>query len=137
MSTAAVRAQRTAAPLSVGVAVVAALAVVAVRNPEEPGHYPVCPFYAATDLYCPGCGSLRAMHALTHGDLGTAIDRNLLAVAVLPFFAVVWLAWVRRGLTDRPAGSWMAPASWLWAFLGAVLVFAVLRNTPVGSWFAP
>ncbi|MGQ0466886.1 MAG: DUF2752 domain-containing protein [Sporichthyaceae bacterium] len=131
------RAQRTAAPAAVGVAVLAALAVVAVRNPEEPGHYPTCPFYAATDLYCPGCGSLRAVHALAHGDLGTAIDRNVLAVAVLPFFAVLWVVWMRRGLTGRPAGSWMAPVSWLYAFLGVVAAFWIFRNVPAGSWLAP
>lgn len=125
------------APLIVGAAALAALAVVATRNPEQPGHYPLCPFYAATDLYCPGCGSLRAVHALTHGDLGTAIDRNLLTVALLPFFAVVWLAWLRRGLTARRAGSWMAPPSWLWSLLGVVVAFSVLRNTSAGAWLAP
>ncbi len=125
------------APLAVGAAAGAALALVAVLNPEKPGHYPTCPFYAVTDLYCPGCGSLRALHALTRGDLGTALDRNMATVLALPFLALAWFAWLRRATTDRPRRHWAAPASWLWTLAVLVLGFWVLRNTDVGSWLAP
>ena len=39
----------------------------------SPGHYPTCPFLAITGWYCPGCGSLRAVHDLLHGDLAGAV----------------------------------------------------------------
>ena len=41
-------------------------------DPNQPGHYPTDPFLAITGLYCPGCGTLRALHALARGDLLTA-----------------------------------------------------------------
>ena len=34
--------------------------------------YAPCLFYALTDLYCPGCGTLRGLHELLHGRIGIA-----------------------------------------------------------------
>ncbi|MEJ2068687.1 MAG: DUF2752 domain-containing protein, partial [Deltaproteobacteria bacterium] len=36
-------------------------------KPGQSPIYPPCPFHLITGLYCPGCGSLRALHALFHG----------------------------------------------------------------------
>lgn len=114
----------------------AALAVVAVRDPNTAGHYPTCPFLAVTGWYCPGCGALRAVHALTHGDLSAAVGFNPLLVAVLPVLAGLYLGLVRRTVTGRPR-SRAAPGWLVWAFLLVVLAFGVLRNLPAGAWLAP
>lgn len=129
--------RRIRGPLAVGAAAAAGLTVVAVLDPEQPGHYPICPFYSVTDLYCPGCGSLRALHALTNGDVATALDRNVLTVAALPFLALAWFAWLQRSATGRPRRSWAAPASWLWTLTVGIIGFAVLRNLSAGAWLAP
>ena len=47
--------------------------------------YPPCPFYYITGLYCPGCGSSRALHQLLHGNLLMALDLNPLMVLSIPF----------------------------------------------------
>lgn len=112
------------------------MAVIAVVDPNQPGHYPTCPFYAVTGAYCPGCGSLRAVHALAHGDVGTALDRNPLAVLAVPLVAALWLLWARRRLLGRER-TWAAPASWINALLVAVIVFWVLRNLGPFDWLAP
>ncbi|HUR76168.1 MAG TPA: DUF2752 domain-containing protein [Sporichthya sp.] len=118
-------------------AAVAATLVVAVRSPEESGHYPTCPFLAITGWWCPGCGSLRAVHALAHGDVGTAIDRNVLTVAAIPFAAIAWVMWlVRRTRPQRPPGRGV-PAPAIWAGLILLVAFGVFRNTGPGAWFAP
>jgi hypothetical protein len=121
---------RAAAPA----AVLAATA--AVVDPNEPGHYPTCPFLALTGRYCPGCGSLRAIHALAHGDLATAIDRNPLAVLCVPILATIFVLWARRRLTGRQR-TWAAPAAWINAFLVLVIAFWVLRNLTPFTWLAP
>lgn len=116
---------------------VGAAAVLATIDPNEAGHYPTCPFLAGTGLYCPGCGSLRAIHALTGGDVATAWDRNPLAVLLLPVVLVAWVGWALR-LAGRDA--WhptRVPAPWVWTLLGVILVYWVLRNVPGWTWLSP
>ena len=81
-----------------GIAAAAAL-VVALRDPNSSGSYPTCPLLAVTGLWCPACGGLRALHALTHGDLATAMARNPLILVFVGF--ALWVWW-RRG---RSAGK--------------------------------
>jgi Protein of unknown function (DUF2752) len=125
-----------AAPLaSLGTAGTA-VAYLAVVDPTAMRFRVACPFLAVTGHYCPGCGSVRAMDALLRGELGEAVGRNPLAVAVLPVVAALWFAWLRRHVTDAPRRV-VAPGWMLWSFVGAVLVFWVLRNLPIGAALAP
>lgn len=130
------RLARLAGPAGVLAAAAAAFAVVALVDPNQPGHYPTCPFLALTGHFCPGCGSLRAMHALTNGDLAGAVGLNVLAVASLPVLAVIWLRWVRRGWTGTSRGH-PAPAVLIWALAVGALLFALVRNLPFGAALAP
>ena len=118
-------------------AAVAATATVALVSPEESGHYPTCPFLALTGLYCPGCGSLRTVHALAHGDLATAWDRNPLAMVLLPFLLVAWVAWGLRLAGVRAWHPSRVPAAWIWGLLVVVLVYWVARNVPGWTWLSP
>src|SRR4051812_39541846 len=56
--------------------------------PSESAWYPQCLFHTLTGLHCPGCGATRAMYALLHGQLTTALHQNALATLALPFVAV-------------------------------------------------
>jgi hypothetical protein len=116
---------------------VAATVVVATRSPEESGHYPTCPFLAVTGWFCPGCGSLRTVHALAHGDLATAWDRNPLAVLLVPFVLVAWGAWGLRILGRRAWHPSRIRAGWIWGLLVVVLVYWVVRNVPGWTWLSP
>jgi hypothetical protein len=127
---------RAAAPAAALAAAAAAVGVVAVVDPNEPGHYPACPFLSLTGWYCPGCGSLRAVHALAHGDVGEAVARNPLAVACVPLLVTLFVLWTRRRLTGR-ARTWAAPAAWINALLALVIAFWVLRNLEPFAWLAP
>jgi hypothetical protein len=122
--------------VATGLAVAVVTSLVAVVSPEEPGHYPVCPTYALTGLYCPGCGGLRAVHALAHGDVGLALARNPLVVIGLPFVVWAYVAWVRRRVRGGPV-TWFPPPALSWALAAAVVVFTVLRNVPAFPWLAP
>lgn len=51
---------------------------------------PPCLFTAIFGVRCPGCGSLRALHALTHGDLKAALAFNASLVIALPFAALLF-----------------------------------------------
>ena len=130
------RARRLLAPLATLTGVVAAFTYVGLVDPNESGHYPVCPLLSMTGLYCPGCGGLRSAHAVAHGDLATAFGDNALAVVGYAAFAVVWVVWVVRATRNLPVGITMRPL-WWWAVGALVVVFGVVRNLPFGSALAP
>ncbi|MGW0707710.1 DUF2752 domain-containing protein [Streptomyces sp. NPDC002643] len=129
-------ARRLWLPAGVLAAVGGAFAYVAAVDPNEPGHYPVCPLWRFTGLYCPGCGGLRSAHAFAHGDFVTALTDNALAVAGFVGFAVLWTVWAVRAVRGRPVRLDLGPVQ-LWTLGAVVLVFTVVRNLPFGGWLHP
>ncbi|MGA8200207.1 MAG: DUF2752 domain-containing protein, partial [Candidatus Sulfotelmatobacter sp.] len=73
--------------LRIGMVAVAAAATVTLDffDPATSGLFPPCPLHYLTGWYCPGCGSLRALHQLLHGNLSAAWALNPLTVLLLPF----------------------------------------------------
>jgi hypothetical protein len=130
------RALRLTGPLAALAATAGAFAYVAVVDPGQPGHYPVCPVLAATGYYCPGCGGLRAAHALARGQLGAALRDNALGVAGMAAFAVFLALWLTREARGRPFTPNVPPRA-LWAAGALITLFTLLRNTPFGTWLAP
>jgi hypothetical protein len=113
-----------------GLALLAAgLVYLYVFDPNQPGHYPLCPTRTLFHVDCPGCGAARCLHALLHGDLARALDHNVLLVVTLPFVLVLagWWAW---DFFVRPIRPVRLPSWFGWAFLAVAVVFAVVRNLP-------
>jgi hypothetical protein len=137
-ATATATTSRLTGPVVTAVALGAATAYTFVRNPFEPGAFPLCVFYAGTGLYCPGCGGLRAVHTLLHGDVLGALSLNALAILVIVPVTLVALAWWAGAASGR---DWppprLHPAVW-WSIAGLVLAFTVLRNVgPLAGYLAP
>lgn len=107
------------------------------RDPHVSGSWGFCPLLLTTGLYCPGCGGLRAVHDLTHLDLGAAASSNLLFVASIPLLVGLWALWAIRAWTGRPNRPWRGTTPTLAAALTIGLVFTVARNLAFGSWLAP
>ena len=126
------RARRIA--LGIGVPALAALACWALLA----GFAPDCLFYRATGLYCPGCGSGRALAAVIHGDLPAAFGYNpmlfLLGVPALFVFLHEWLRVVFPGLGLRPV-TLSQPV--ILSCVIAILAYWVLRNLPALGFLAP
>ncbi|MFC8345450.1 DUF2752 domain-containing protein [Streptomyces sp. NPDC057280] len=127
---------RLGVPAGVLAAVAGAFAYVAAVDPNEPGHYPVCPLLRYTGLYCPGCGGLRSAHAFVHGDVMAALHANAVAVLGYLGFAVLWTVWVVRAARGRPMRVDLGPLH-LWTLGMLLLVFTVVRNLPFGGWLHP
>jgi hypothetical protein len=110
--------------------------IVFLFDPARHGFYPICYLHAVTGLYCPGCGSTRAIHELLHGDVAEAARLNLLLLLCLP--SSVWWTLRHTGawLLGKPLEFSIRPL-WLWTFLGVAGVFTVLRNLPGFAWLAP
>ncbi|MFG2140610.1 DUF2752 domain-containing protein [Streptomyces sp. NPDC048650] len=130
-------ARRLAAPLGTVTALAAAFAAVGAVDPNEAGHYPVCPLLHLTGIYCPACGGLRSAHAVALGDLGAALTANAVAVAAYAAVAAFCARWLVRAARGRPtAGPRPRPAHW-WALGGLLLVFTAVRNLPFGAGLVP
>lgn len=126
-----------AAPVGVALGAVVAGAFLGRVDPHVPGLYPTCPFYALTGMYCPGCGTLRALHDLWHVDLAAAWSMNPVTVLAVPFILASWLAWLLRSASGRPR-RWIAPPWVPKTVLVVVVAFWVLRNVPaLAPYLAP
>jgi hypothetical protein len=98
-------------------------------DPARNAFYPTCLFHSATGLLCPGCGSLRALHQLLHGDLAAALRYNPLLVLSLPLFIGCGFVFGMKAHRHQPAPFSL---KWIWLYLVVSLVFGLLRNLPAG-----
>ncbi len=112
-----------------------AFAYVAWQDPNGDGAYPLCPTFSLFGVDCPGCGGLRATHALTQGDVVAAFDHNVIVALFVPLMVVVWALWLARTLGWRtPALPALTARVW-WGLGALLLVFTVARNLPGGGLF--
>lgn len=96
-------------------------------NPNVPGHYPTCPVRALLGIDCPGCGSLRALYDLAHGNVVGALDRNALLLLVLPLVVVEAVRWV----LNRPPSPLLGRRYTPLAVLVLVTAWMLVRNIPI------
>ncbi|UGY90838.1 DUF2752 domain-containing protein [Streptomyces gobiensis] len=118
----------------------AAAAYIGAVDPQKPGHYPVCPVLRYGGIYCPGCGGLRSVHALVHGDVAGAVGANAVVVAGVVVLVVAWAVWFVGAGVGAGAGAvrgFSVRMGYVWAAGAAVLVFTVVRNLPFGAGLTP
>ena len=130
------RGRRLLVPALSVVGVAGFLTVTHVVDPTQPGNYPTCRWMLLTGTWCPGCGTLRATHALTEGQVGVAFGYNPLTVLAYVVIFVGFLGYSVRQWTGRPKRH-LAPAWVLYALFWGIIAFWVLRNVPGWTWLSP
>ena len=121
-------------PWLVGAAVAALTAaalLLRVFDPATAGIFPPCPVRYLTGWYCPGCGSLRAMHQLLEGNLRAAWAMNPLTVILLPFLTYGLASYALYELRGRGLPRIFLPAVWIRALCLAIILFGIVRNLPL------
>lgn len=128
------RLARLGPPLLVGALAAGTCAAVWIGDPTTPGGFlPLCPTKALLGVDCPGCGTLRMIYSLLHGDVLAAIRFNAFALVALGFLAVAYGTWTYARVSGRQIGGWQ---HYRWApqiTLAVVAVWFVVRILP----FAP
>src|SRR4051795_4306136 len=131
------RSERMLGPvLTIGGLAAATLAL-HLRDPHVTHSWGLCPLYALTGIYCPGCGGLRGVNDLTDGHVGAAASSNLLLVLAIPVVVLVLGRWTYAAWTGREVA--VVPAVPRAVRIGLILLvvgFTLARNLP-GSWLAP
>lgn len=126
------RSRRLLPPLGALVGAIAALGYLAAVDPNQPGHYPLCPTRALFGVDCPGCGLMRGTHDLVTGNVSGALDHNVLLVALVPLAVVLWVRWLQRAWRGRTEAVTHAQFkrrnAALLVGLVLILVFGVVRN---------
>lgn len=126
------------APVAVGALGLGAAALLRLRDPHGSGSYGYCPFLSLTGQPCPGCGGLRAINDLTHGEIVAAVSSNAFAVVLAASLTILWAVWlVRRARGQRDAAMASVGARGTLVLIPLVAVFGIVRVTPWGSWLAP
>jgi len=112
--------------VAVTVAAFFAIYIYAKYDPEK-SFFPRCPFYWATGLKCPGCGSQRALHHLLHLDIGAAFRYNACLVLSIPLLVFLIAAdFLRFKLPKLYFASRNPILSW--TILALLLLWWISRN---------
>jgi hypothetical protein len=131
------RAGRVLAPLATIGGLSLATLGLHLRDPHQQGSWGFCPS-ALLGFSCPGCGGLRAVNDLTHGQVGAAVSSNLLVTALIPVAVVLLVVWTADRWRGHPRRvPWERLRPLVAALLTVLVAFTVARNTGAGAWLAP
>ncbi len=130
--------ERLRGPVGVGLGLTATAVAVALRDPHAPGSWGFCPFLVITGWYCPGCGGLRAVYDLAHGDWAAAVSSNVYGLVLCAGLGLAWFGWLVSASLNRVI-DWhrLVPRHLGLVILAVTVVFTVARNIPAGEWLAP
>jgi hypothetical protein len=128
------RLARLGPPMLIAALAAGTCAAVWVGDPTTPGGVlPICPTKALLGVDCPGCGTLRMIYSLLHGDVLAAVRFNAFALVALGFLGVAYGTWTYGRVAGRQIIGWQ---HYRWApqiTLTLVAVWFVVRILP----FAP
>jgi hypothetical protein len=109
----------------------AGVVMLAVFDPARSGVFPPCPVRYFTGWYCPGCGSLRAIHQLLRGNLRAAWALNPLTMILLPFLTYGLASSALFEIRGQGLPQPFLRAFWIRALAAAIILFGIARNLPL------
>ena len=113
--------------VAVAAVVVAGVVIYSTFDPSASRWFPRCPFLMLTGLKCPGCGTQRAIHALLHGDVLSALHFNALLPVSIPLLLLYGYAELVRTRKPRFYNRVNSVTAIL-AVLIVVIVWWIVRN---------
>jgi hypothetical protein len=108
----------------------AGAAVLFVFDPAASRLFPPCLFHKLTGLYCPGCGSLRALHSLLNGNLKAALSLNPLMLLCLPFVLYAFAAQGLHYFFNIKIPTVFLKSQYIWAIFAIIILYTIARNIP-------
>ena len=100
-------------------------------DPSEVGIFPKCPLFATTGIYCPGCGSQRAVHSFLHGDIVAGLKHNWLIALLVVILSYMLIIEIALRFFNYRIHNLLHKSSVTKSILILVLLFWILRNIPL------
>lgn len=97
-----------------------------------------CPINSFLHIYCPGCGTTRAVTSLFHGDILLSLRQNAVILVVIILALAWYIELVLRVFGKNVRFPLIHNAKFYYILLAVWLAYAVLRNfipeiAPVGT----
>ena len=121
---------RRIVPVGMVVLLATGLVLLRIYNPATSTLFPPCPVHFLTGWYCPGCGSLRAIHQLLQGNLRAAWAMNPLSMLLFPFLVYGLAREATSYLRGQPSPQFAVPGAWIRALCALIVLFGIVRNLP-------
>lgn len=100
-------------------------------NPSGSDFFPKCILFAHTGIYCPGCGSQRALHSLLHLNIKSTFSYNALFLPAIITVGYHYSASAIQKKKQKPVKTLLHHRNAPWVILGIVLAFWLLRNLDI------
>jgi hypothetical protein len=100
-------------------------------NPKDVSFFPKCPLYLTTGIYCPGCGSQRAIHHLLNFNFLGVIQQNMLFVFGLIFLSYHFTINILNSVFNKNYYNYLNHTKTPLIILAIVLLFWIIRNIPM------
>ncbi|MFA5403902.1 MAG: DUF2752 domain-containing protein [Ignavibacteria bacterium] len=97
-------------------------------NPAVYTYHPPCYLYLLTGKLCPGCGGMRGMHQLLHGNLNEAFKLNLLLILFIPFGVYYLLSQFSILIFNKSFPDLISIKYIFYPVLFIVVLYWILRN---------
>jgi hypothetical protein len=115
-------------PILIAIMLLGVLLLYFFWNPSNNNFFPKCPLYSLTGIYCPGCGSQRAMHQIIHGNIIEGLRHNYLIALLGIVLLYQALLFMVHKLYNKSFYNILHQSLTIKIILVLILVFWLLRN---------
>ncbi|MEG0187548.1 DUF2752 domain-containing protein [Algoriella sp.] len=103
------------------------------NNPVDKGTvFLRCPSYFLFGIYCPGCGSQRAIHQLLHFNFVEALRYNALLTIAFPLLIYIAFVWLYNFIFEKEIRiKLFYNNKFVWFVFGLIIVYGIARNISI------
>ena len=98
-------------------------------NPTESYFVPKCVFKTITGYDCPSCGIQRALHAILHGEIISAIKLNPFLFLILPYLLAIVYTYISTSRLSQKIRQYTHHHITIYIYLCLYIAWWILRNT--------
>ena len=99
--------------------------------------YPPCIWFALTDTYCPGCGSMRGIQSTIEGNIFGLFENNILLFIALPFLFYSFIIVGFKAFKGYKPLTIFLTKNEIYFIVLLIIVFWIIRNMPAFKILAP